>query len=258
MTAKDAGKPPLRSVPVATVEVTVIDTNDNSPHFKNDYSTSLREDTAQGKTLLRVEATDPDSGVNGEIEYTISSGNGAGFFSLDTTDGVLKVVTSPDRETNTSFTLTIVASNKVPVTDSAPATNTSCNVFITIEDVNDNAPEITNDVTMVDIQENSKPVGPVFDVEAVDKDVGANGEIQFEIVSGNVRNAFTIDPVTGEVSVNGSLLDRETLDFYTLKIKASDKGTPSLFSKKDFTVNVTDEDDNKPIFEGTPYDGKLA
>ena len=47
------------------------------------------------------------------------------------------------------------------------------------------------------------------------------------------------------------------LIFYTLKIRASDKGTPTLFSDKDFTVNVTDEDDNLPVFFGVPYDGKL-
>ena len=254
VSAKDAGTPSLSSV--AKVVVNIIDTNDNSPNFKNDYSTRLLENTAKGRTVLRVEATDPDSGEYGEILYNITSGNNAGFFSLGE-DGVLKVQISPDREAVPSFTLTIVASNKVPLDGSTTPTKPSCTVIITIEDVNDNAPIITNNVSSVNVEENLKSSTPIFYVKAVDKDIGANGEIQYEIISGNVKNVFTIDPINGGVSVKGFLLDRETLDFYTLKIRASDKGTPTLFSDKDFTVKVTDEDDNFPVFLGVPYDGKL-
>ena len=243
VSAKDAGTPSLSSV--AKVVVNIIDTND-----------TLRENTTKGRTILRVETTDPDLGEYGEILYNITSVNNAGFFSFGE-DGVLKVQTSPDRETIPSFTVTIVASNKVPLNGSTTPTKPSCTVTIAIEDVNDNAPIITNNVSSVNVLENSKSSTPIFYVKAVDKDIGANGEIQYEIISGNVKNVFTIDPINGGVSVKGFLLDRETLDFYTLKIRASDKGTPTLFSDKDFTVNVTDKDDNCPVFLGVPYDGKL-
>lgn len=75
VTAKDSGTPALSST--ANVVVTVKDLNDNNPHFPRDYATSLRENTAEG-TVIRVEANDPDSGVNGEIEYTITGGNDGG------------------------------------------------------------------------------------------------------------------------------------------------------------------------------------
>ena len=159
VSAKDAGAPSLSSV--AIVVVNIIDTNDNSPNFKNDYRTTLLENTAKGRTVLRVEATDPDSGEYGEILYNITSGDNAGFFSLGK-DGVLKVETSPDRETVPSFTLTIVASNKVPLDGSTTPTKSSCTVTITIEDVNDNAPIITNNVSSVNVQENSKSSTPIF------------------------------------------------------------------------------------------------
>ena len=254
VTARDAGTPSLSSV--ATVEVTVIDRNDNSPDFKTDYRTSLLENTAKGRTILRVEATDPDSGMNGNIEYNITSGNSLGFFSVNSTDGNLKVEKSPDRETNPSFTLTISASNKVPLVDSPPTTKTTCTVVITIDDVNDNAPEILNNASTVSIRENSRSPTLVFDVDAKDKDAGVNSQIEYEIISGNVQDAFAIDLDTGRVTVNGSL-DREILPLYILKIRASDKGTPSLFSEKEFTVELTDEDDNAPVFNPASYDGKL-
>ena len=254
VTAKDAGTPSLSSA--ATLEVTVIDKNDNRPNFKNNYNTSLRENTAEGRTVLRVEATDLDAGVNREIEYSITSDNSLGFFSVNSTDGNLKVEKSPDRETNPSFTLTISASNKVPLVDSPPTTKTTCTVVITIDDVNDNAPEILNNVSTVSIRENSRSPTLVFDVDAKDKDAGVNSQIEYEIISGNVQDAFAIDLDTGRVTVNGSL-DREILPLYILKIRASDKGTPSLFSEKEFTVELTDEDDNAPVFNPASYDGKL-
>ena len=75
VTAKDSGTPSLSST--AKVVVIVGDLNDNSPDFPNDYSTSLTENTAEG-TVIRVEASDADPGVNGEIEYNITAGDDDG------------------------------------------------------------------------------------------------------------------------------------------------------------------------------------
>lgn len=72
VTARDSGTPSLSST--ATVVVTVRDLNDNSPNFPGDYATSLLENTADG-TVIRVEASDPDPGVNGEVEYRITGGD---------------------------------------------------------------------------------------------------------------------------------------------------------------------------------------
>jgi hypothetical protein len=74
VTAKDSGTPSLSST--AKVIVTVEDLNDNYPNFPGDYTTSLQENTAG--TVIRVEANDPDSGVNGEIEYSITAGDDDG------------------------------------------------------------------------------------------------------------------------------------------------------------------------------------
>ena len=252
VTAKDGGQPSLSSIGYVTV--TVHDTNDNRPFFQNDDSTSLRENTAKGETVLRVEATDIDSGINGEIEYTITSG-AAGFFTLDSGTGILKVEKPVDRETNPSFTLSVVASNKVPYSGTPPSAKTSATITITIEDVNDNAPVITNTIYTVKVAEDAKSASLVIDVDATDKDVGVNGEIEYLITSGNVQDVFTIDTSTGIVSVKRSL-DRETISLYTLKIRASDKGSPSLYSEKDFIVNVTDVDDNAPEFTATDYTGE--
>ena len=252
VTARDGGTPSLSAT--ATVKVTVNDLNDNKPSFAQDYTTTLRENTAKGKTVLRVEASDPDSGANGNIAYVIRSGNNLGFFSLDKTSGVISVGKPPDREKNSHFTLSVEATNKPAFTASAPAAKTTCSVSITIEDANDNAPVITTNASGT-VPENS-PAVEVLDVDATDEDAGNNGEIEYKFLGGNVNNAFTIDSDSGVISTRGAL-DRETISRYTLTVQASDKGSPSLSSRKDFVVQVSDLDDNPPVFNPDSYDGQF-
>ena len=247
VTAKDSGTPSLSST--AKVVVMVEDLNDNNPNFPGDYSTSLQENTAEG-AVIRVEASDPDSGVNGEIVYKIIGGDGDGFFMI--LNGIIMVAKPPDRERNSSFILIISASNPVPVVNSAPSAKTTATVNITILDVNDNAPVITNTETSAEIPENSAMNTEVIDVNAIDYDLGDNSKLEFEIVDGNIDDVFVIDATSGLVKVNGAL-DRETREFYTLKIRVSDNGSPSLFSEKEFLVNVTDLDDNAPEFTAKAY-----
>lgn len=56
------------------------------------------------------------------------------------------------------------------------------------------------------------------------------------------------------ITVQGDI-DHETRKSYTLVIRAFDNGNPSLFSEKEFLVNVTDLDDNIPVFTAEPYEG---
>ena len=253
VTARDGGTSPLSST--ASVKVTVNDLNDNRPRFAKDYTTTLRENTAKGRIVLRVEASDPDSGENGNISYTIKSGNNLGYFSLNNASGVISVDKPPDREQNPSFTLTIEATNKPPFIE-APAAKTTCSVSITIEDANDNAPIITT-IASPSVPENSPANRQVLDVDATDADAGNNGKIVYEIVQGNIKDAFKIDADSGVISTQG-VIDYETISSYTLKVQASDKGSPSsLFSTKDFVVGVNDLDDNAPVFDPDSYDGEL-
>ena len=254
VTARDAGTPSLSST--ATVKVTVNDLNDNKPQFSSNYTTTLLENTAKGENVLRVEASDPDSGANGEVIYSIRSGNDLGYFELNTATGIISVAKPPDREQNPSFTLSIHAANTPAFAPSTPAAKTDCNVVITIGDANDNPPNITNTVTTVKVEENSPTNTQVLDVDATDADDGVNAQIEYEIIEGNINNAFTIDRDSGVISTRGAI-DREKIAEYTLKIQASDKGSPVLFSTKDFVVVVSDLDDNAPVFNPAAYDGEF-
>lgn len=83
VTATDHGTPPLTSS--VDVIVTVNDVNDNPPSFpKSLYNCTVAENLAKGVAVCYVTATDPDSGVNGRLFYSIPSGNDGNAFVINT------------------------------------------------------------------------------------------------------------------------------------------------------------------------------
>lgn len=64
------------------------DVNDNIPVFYPDvYAKNIHRSASVGETLIVVKATDEDSGVNGEVSYQISAGNGGNYFNVDASSG---------------------------------------------------------------------------------------------------------------------------------------------------------------------------
>ena len=64
---------------------------------------------------------------------------------------------------------------------------------------------------------------------------------------------FTIDSVTGELVVSGSL-DREVTPLYTFEIVVFGRfGTPTLSSSATIVINVTDVNDNSPLFSSNQF-----
>lgn len=61
---------------------------------------------------------------------------------------------------------------------------------------------------------------------------------------------FTVDPETGAVTTN-KVFDREGEDgkFVSVTVKATDNGDPSLEGVCSFTVEITDINDNPPLFD---------
>lgn len=68
------------SVAAPQIVVNVLDVNDNAPAFQGSvpYSVNVKEDQEIGKTILKVTATDGDSGDNGTVRYEITAGNNQG------------------------------------------------------------------------------------------------------------------------------------------------------------------------------------
>ncbi|TNM88894.1 hypothetical protein fugu_005148 [Takifugu bimaculatus] len=90
VTAVDHGVP--RRTAMATLTVTVGDTNDHDPAFEQqDYKENIRENLEIGYEVLTVRATDGDAPVNGNILYRIINSNGSNdVFEIDSRSGVIR------------------------------------------------------------------------------------------------------------------------------------------------------------------------
>ena len=72
LTAFDGGRPTARSGSI-DVTIVVVDANDNGPRFDApSYEADVVENQPRGTTIVRVHATDPDDGPNGEVIYRIA------------------------------------------------------------------------------------------------------------------------------------------------------------------------------------------
>lgn len=151
--------------------------------------------------------------------------------------GVIYAQKSIDYEDRPSYKLTVKAQDK----NSVKPLNDTCQVNITIQDLNDNIP--TFPYKEIYVLENVKET--IHKLIAKDLDSGLNAKTLFTLK--NPTNMPFIVKTNGEISTSQEL-DREIKDSYRLKIEVKDQGTPSLSSIEYVLVQVQDVNDNVPQF----------
>ncbi|KAK5868901.1 hypothetical protein PBY51_009876 [Eleginops maclovinus] len=222
VTAQDQGHPPLSST--ATVEVTIMDINDHSPQFQSSsYTADVSEDVHIGSLVLQVKAIDLDQGPNSQVLYYLSRGSNS-MFIIDQNTGRIITAAPLDRERTASYTFEVVA------TDSSPANprNSTVQVTVYIQDVNDNAPFFIQDPLIVNISASSVNSRRVLaTMRAEDKDFGANGSVFYRFA--NPVRGFTINSLTGDIQATEKL-QTLTQSQRTLIVQAMDQGNPSQSS----------------------------
>lgn len=81
------------------VVVLVTDLNDNAPAFEiNPLRANVSETATTGHVVVRVKASDPDAGSNGDIMFSITKGNSDGYFSINVHSGDIIVKKVLDME----------------------------------------------------------------------------------------------------------------------------------------------------------------
>eukprot|EP00070_Physeter_catodon_P022945 XP_023985266.1 protocadherin-11 X-linked [Physeter catodon] len=227
--AKDNGTPPL--ITNATVLVTVLDQNDNSPIFThNEYNFYVPENLPRHGTVGLITVTDPDYGENSAVTLSILDANDD--FTIDPQTGVIRPNISFDREKKESYTFYVKAEDGGRVSRSSTA-----KVTINVVDVNDNKPVFvvpSSNYSFELVLPSTNPGTVVFTVVAIDNDTGMNAELHYSIVGGNTKGLFMIDQTTGNITLKEKCVLAD-LGLHKLVVKAKDLGQPdSLFN----VVNV--------------------
>ncbi|XP_043913009.1 protocadherin-11 X-linked-like [Protopterus annectens] len=224
--AKDNGSPPLQSN--ATVTIIVTDENDNNPAFThNEYNFYIPENQPMYGSVGLITVTDADTGKNAAV--TLSIINGKDKFIIDPLTGVIRPNISFDREQQGSYTFYVKAVDG----GSEIQRSSTAKVTINVVDINDNRP-----VFLIPSSNYSYDLVPTFTsagsvvtrVFAVDNDTGMNAVLRYSIVGGNTRGLFSIDQVTGNITLQEKIIPADH-GLRSLVIKASDLGQPeSLYS----------------------------
>ena len=245
--AQDTHNPPL--VSFAQLEILVEDVNDSPPEFPvSKYEGQVAENSPIGSSVIEVRAKDPDKGQNGRVSYKFVRNESYDSFDLDSVTGLIRTKVVFDREKNGRYTLIVEARDH----GEEPKWS-SCLVDVIINDKNDNAPVFERSLYNVSVFEDVVRGTRILTVAAVDDDIGNNALVNYYITAGNEGAAFAIDKDLGQIIVVSSL-DRETQDYYQLRIKALDgrnSGTAVV------NVHIMDVNDNNPVFSNNTYVAKV-
>ncbi|KAK2545815.1 Cadnl, partial [Columba livia] len=225
------------------VLVVITDVNDCAPEFhRSIYSkVDVPETVTMTTALLQVTATDCDSKENAEILYYTLSQD----FSI-TSHGTIFPATQLDYERpNHLYEFVIMAVDK----GEEPKTGTAT-VRIHVSNVNDEAPEFSQKIYRSFVSEDAGPNTLVATVNAVDPD---GDGVTYDILSGNQKGNFVIDPNKGLVRLRSSPFPKLQGTEYVLNVTATDDnasgGPHSLTSTAQVVVKIDDVNNNKPVFQ---------
>ena len=224
----DQGTPRLSSHS-ALVNIEVDPVNEFTPTFDaSSYNVTVIEDTTIGTSILTVTASDFDYGSHGQLSYSLSFSDR--HFAIHPDSGLVFMTELLDREQEMSYTLQVMASD---VDASAQV-----NVYITVEDVNDNHPHCEQEIVIVRVSEYHTVGTPVTQLNCSDVDYLTS--LHYTIVSCNEEGLFSVDN-------NGSIILCSLLSMpeYHLIVSVTD----SLLS---VTVNCymyVDINNQPPVFD---------
>ncbi|XP_036798690.1 protocadherin beta-16-like isoform X19 [Oncorhynchus mykiss] len=250
LTAIDGGEPQMSGT--VQIHITVLDANDNAPVFTQGiYKATLRENSAKGTVVVSVSASDNDQGSNGKVSYSISNSldDVSELFEMNVDNGEVRLIGNIDYEKARQYQIHVQASDDGGLTE-------SCKIMVEVLDTNDNIPAINVMSKSSAISEDIKLGTVVTMMNIQDPDFGENGKVQCSInenipfaMKSTSNNFFTV--------VTDSDLDRERASEYNISVTCSDEGVPSLSSSVTLTLQISDVNDNAPVFERSSYEAYI-
>ncbi|XP_022615830.1 protocadherin gamma-A2-like [Seriola dumerili] len=249
LTAIDGGEPQLSGT--MQILIAVLDANDNPPVCsKAEYKASVTENAPIGTVITTVRATDIDKGSNGKVTYMISKSGASSLFQIDAENGVLTLVGNVDYEKRRLYELDVQVSDQGGLSD-------ACKVIVDVADTNDNPPTINIMSNSNTVSENVKPGTVVTMLNIQDPDANENGKVMCVL---NENIPFAIKSTTHNFFsvVTDSDLDRERASEYNITVTCSDEGVPSLSSSVTLTLQISDVNDNAPVFERSSYEAFIV
>ncbi|WP_278453454.1 cadherin domain-containing protein [Stutzerimonas kunmingensis] len=224
-----------------TLTVNVTDVNDHAPVFTSDGTATVAENAVTSTVIYDAATTDADgTGANKNVVYSLKTGQGddADLLNINSATGEVTLKTSANYEVKNSYAFTVVATNA----GTGATLDTEHAVTVSVTDENEAATALGLSATS--IAENVETTGgiKIGDISITDPD--ASGNNNSLSVAGDDAASFEIRNGT-ELFFKDASPDFETQTSYSITLTATDG---SLVYSQAFTVNVTDINDNAPVF----------
>lgn len=250
------GSPPAYGT--SRVRITISDVNDNAPVFYPSSSESLLlpEITKMGSVIYRIQATDKDSGHNGQLSFDLVStgaagSNGQRTFGVDRGSGEVRLIGSLSYESVPRYDLQVVAKD-----GGAPQLSSTFTLVVHIQAQDAQGPHFDTLTYRVELRENTPLNTRFLQVRALNRESSGNGgsssssssssSVSYRLRPDGDAAGFGIMPDSGWLFVRSSL-DREVKDMYLLTVLAtSGPGGMGRTGSATVRVTVTDENDNFP------------
>ncbi|GFR97028.1 fat cadherin, partial [Elysia marginata] len=236
--ARDGGMPAHSAT--TTVTVKVLDLNDNTPVFTQpSYDCYISEPASRGQLVFKVIAFDPDETDTAKLTYSIVEGDEHGTFTIDPAIGTISLSEQRRPVLDPAYTLNISVSDGV--------FTSFTRVAVGVRNANLHSPKFIKDQFTTDVTEGSSygENNVIVRALAVDSDRGNYGMMSYSILNDEIRNIFSIDADTGDITANRAL-DREETAQFSFTVSAQDNGGRTGYGK--VLVQVRDVNDNMPQF----------
>lgn len=236
---RDSGSPVHSSL--ATVQIVVMDENDHAPTIEPLLFAAISENASLGIVVASLVCRDQDSGNNGETALEITATlivlpshkeltQSESPFAINSTSGHLTISDSLDYEAAALYEVQVVCRDY-----GAPNTLSSFStVTIEVLPVNEFVPSFESQHYNASIAEDSSVGSSILRVQALDSDLGEDGEIVFYL---NSTELLHIDPYFGTVTL-GRPADCTNGTVYHYTLEARDKGRPSLSGEVQLEVHI--------------------
>ena len=231
----------------ATVYITLLDLNDQTPLFDPYVIVPVPEDTAIGTIVHTLIADDGDEGMNGTILYEIVSGNDGIITSVNQTDGSLTLLSTLNYEGQRYHYIGVNATDQ-----GVNPLHSYTTVIFEVTDANDNPPEFAATKYTTTAHYTTGIGSNIFTVSASDKDTGTNAVIEYSIIEGNDEGLFDIISSTGRI-VTAESLTGFANSIVNMTIKASD----GRFNDTTI-VSIQIRGSTSPFFNFPIYDVSLS
>uniref|UniRef100_A0A4W4E418 Protocadherin-15 n=1 Tax=Electrophorus electricus TaxID=8005 RepID=A0A4W4E418_ELEEL len=227
-----------------TVNILVIDANDNTPTFSQvSYTKDVYTNMQPGDTVIQLTAQDADEGLNGLVTYIILAGD-QGDFVINNRTGRITIAPGVSLTMGRTYALTVRAADNAPVAERRSSITT---VYIEVlPPDNQSPPRFPSLIYSLEVSEAMRIGAILLNLQATDRELDP---ITYHIESGDPQQVFNLSQTIGLLLL-AKALDRETTDQYRLIITASD-GHPAGISTATVNIVVTDVNDNDPTFDLT-------